>query len=817
MDIYNILNSDKKERKYSTERTNENKIEKNMENQQSNIQFNNMKNQSKQNHELCSSKEYVNKNQEYPKNMEVNNSHTNLKKKKINSGAAELCVKKKIDSQSDDYNTFKTINNKYILNDIVDKNIVNDFDDLLFLKEVNANTKNNLNHFHFDYSKNINTTTTATTTNSNSNNNNVLPQSQEHNIILNDEINSTNVHFETSKSDTGKEEFHKNIHKNQKEARGFGLGCNEYKGINRFSSVDNMNTKSMQRGVNSGKEILNEIKNKNIFSEIDVTNILTEDSPNKELSGTAVLGRRGGEGEEEGGGGGKGGVDSVILQNNINNTFGPLKMKIEELKMKKTNEQVITFSPKKYSHITTVMKPTVGMEQRSSLQTLKNENPLVHKTNSFIMNNWSSWINKGNNINDLNRTKLKEMNDIKDTNSKDLLNSPSVKEKDNSVSSTTPQNIKGTSNSFNFTNTNIAFGSDSLQRNRSIQNENNNITNVGRVPTMRAISNTMHFKLPINRNSGTNHNLKDMNSPNMRNTFLEKSNDPNTQNEGKIPGESRSHMNHLLENQENELTNEMLDGNRVDKEQMKHLIHLVQELISYCECIEGSKDKIADEFCKLRRSYNKLHHILKETQKREKNSHFKVEELRTTLSNYNNKLEEIKNTTSVGIANLEKHVQTLLTLNNTLEVEMLTVVNENTQLRKIVQNDQIQTHEINELRKQIENMNEEKTSLLIQIDNLKLENSKIENEKNVLLRDKTLLLCKIDDLENRLKKKKISKENEEGNPFVISSDAELNEQLNGYLNLNEDQRTELFKSFLFHWRDTNLFGQKFYEMLYNPN
>ncbi|CAA9986287.1 conserved Plasmodium protein, unknown function [Plasmodium knowlesi strain H] len=253
-------------------------------------------------------------------------------------------------------------------------------------------------------------------------------------------------------------------------------------------------------------------------------------------------------------------------------------------------------------------------------------------------------------------------------------------------------------------------------------------------------------------------------------------------------------------------------------EKKKDIVYLFQELLSYCECLKRNRKKSTEEINKIRISYNKVSDLLKETLKREKNSHIKIEELRNIIITYDEKLDRVKNSSEGTISNLNKNVQTLIDLNNNLEMEMNKVANENQQLRKIAQNEFNLNKEINELRNQIEILNNEKVVLVNQIDGLRLENSKIENEKNVLLSDKTLLHCKIDELENGLKNK--NKNNifnqangieRESNPFIINSDEEINQQVNNYLNLNHEQRTELFKNFLYHWRETNKAGQKFYE------
>ncbi|SBS80603.1 conserved Plasmodium protein, unknown function [Plasmodium ovale curtisi] len=258
------------------------------------------------------------------------------------------------------------------------------------------------------------------------------------------------------------------------------------------------------------------------------------------------------------------------------------------------------------------------------------------------------------------------------------------------------------------------------------------------------------------------------------------------------------------------------------REKKKDIVYLFQELLSYCECLKRSRKKSTEEINKIRISYNKVSHLLKETLRREKNSNMKIEELRNIIFNYDEKLDKVKNSSEGTITNLNENVQTLIDLNNNLEMEMNKILNENEQLRKIVRNEFQLNKEINDLRKQIEMLNNENISLVNEIDGLRLENSKIESEKNVLLSDKTLLHCKIDELENGLKNKNnlfnISHFSEkENNPFIINSDEEIKEQLNDYLNLNHDQRTELFKNFLYHWRETNKAGQKFYEQSYVVN
>ncbi|CAD2084436.1 conserved Plasmodium protein, unknown function [Plasmodium vinckei brucechwatti] len=258
------------------------------------------------------------------------------------------------------------------------------------------------------------------------------------------------------------------------------------------------------------------------------------------------------------------------------------------------------------------------------------------------------------------------------------------------------------------------------------------------------------------------------------------------------------------------------------EEKKKDIVYLLQELLSYCECLKRSRKKSTEEINKIRISYNKVSELLKETLKREKNSHIKIEELRNIINTYDEKFNRVKNCSEGTITNLNKNVQTLVDLNNDLEMEMNKVINENQQLRKIAQNEFELNKEINDLRKQVEVLNNENISLVNQIDVLRLENSKIENEKNVLLSDKTLLHCKIDELENGLKNRtsifsQSNITNQENNPFIINSDEEINEQVDNYLNLNHDQRTELFKNFLYHWRETNKAGQKFYEQAFSMN
>ncbi|CAD2096129.1 conserved Plasmodium protein, unknown function [Plasmodium vinckei] len=258
------------------------------------------------------------------------------------------------------------------------------------------------------------------------------------------------------------------------------------------------------------------------------------------------------------------------------------------------------------------------------------------------------------------------------------------------------------------------------------------------------------------------------------------------------------------------------------EDKKKDIVYLLQELLSYCECLKRSRKKSTEEINKIRISYNKVSELLKETLKREKNSHIKIEELRNIINTYDEKFNRVKNCSEGTITNLNKNVQTLVDLNNDLEMEMNKVINENQQLRKIAQNEFELNKEINDLRKQVEVLNNENISLVNQIDILRLENSKIENEKNVLLSDKTLLHCKIDELENGLKNRTsiFSQSNitsQENNPFIINSDEEINEQVDNYLNLNHDQRTELFKNFLYHWRETNKAGQKFYEQAFSMN
>ncbi|SCL99019.1 conserved Plasmodium protein, unknown function [Plasmodium chabaudi adami] len=258
------------------------------------------------------------------------------------------------------------------------------------------------------------------------------------------------------------------------------------------------------------------------------------------------------------------------------------------------------------------------------------------------------------------------------------------------------------------------------------------------------------------------------------------------------------------------------------EEKKKDVVYLLQELLSYCECLKRSRKKSTEEINKIRISYNKVSELLKETLKREKNSHIKIEELRNIINTYDEKFNRVKNCSEGTITNLNKNVQTLVDLNNDLEMEMNKVINENQQLRKIAQNEFELNKEINDLRRQVEVLNNENISLVNQIDVLRLENSKIENEKNVLLSDKTLLHCKIDELESGLKNRtsifsQSNVTNQENNPFIINSDEEINEQVDNYLNLNHDQRTELFKNFLYHWRETNKAGQKFYEQAFSIN
>ncbi|SOS76138.1 conserved Plasmodium protein, unknown function [Plasmodium sp. gorilla clade G1] len=254
-------------------------------------------------------------------------------------------------------------------------------------------------------------------------------------------------------------------------------------------------------------------------------------------------------------------------------------------------------------------------------------------------------------------------------------------------------------------------------------------------------------------------------------------------------------------------------------EKKTDMLNLIQELLSYCECLKRNRKKSSYEIQKIRVSYNKVSDLLKETLKREQNSHIKIEELRNIIINYNEKFDRIKNNSEGTITNLSKNVQTLIELNNNLENEMNKMIDENVHLRKIAQNELLLNKEINDLRKQLEILSNENVSLIDQIDFLRLENSKIENEKNVLLSDKTVLNCKIDVLENQIKNnmhthKKNLSEQIENSPFCVHTDKEINEHINNYLNLNHDDRTELFKNFLYQWRETNKAGQKFYDQAF---
>ncbi|SPJ08202.1 conserved Plasmodium protein, unknown function [Plasmodium sp. DRC-Itaito] len=285
-------------------------------------------------------------------------------------------------------------------------------------------------------------------------------------------------------------------------------------------------------------------------------------------------------------------------------------------------------------------------------------------------------------------------------------------------------------------------------------------------------------------------------------------------------------------NKLNNINNEENDINRNTKkldylnlcnystEKKADMLNLFQELLSYCECLKRNRKKSSYEIQKIRVSYNKVSDLLKETLKREQNSHIKIEELRNIIINYNEKFDRIKNNSEGTITNLSKNVQTLIELNNNLENEMNKMIDENVHLRKIAQNELSLNKEINDLRKQLEILSNDKVSLIDQIDSLRLENSKIENEKNVLLSEKTVLNCKIDVLENQIKsnmnthKKNLSQQIE-NNPFFIHTDKEINEQINNYLNLNHDDRTELFKNFLYQWRETNKAGQKWYDQAFS--
>ncbi|SBS94270.1 conserved Plasmodium protein, unknown function [Plasmodium malariae] len=324
-----------------------------------------------------------------------------------------------------------------------------------------------------------------------------------------------------------------------------------------------------------------------------------------------------------------------------------------------------------------------------------------------------------------------------------------------------------------------------------------------------------------NRYSGNNYN----NNNNMGNEQQRFNVNSSLTNQGNNLNSSNMKSLNFLQKNNNIINGNVNNENNVEYlnislqhglEKKKDIVYLFQELLSYCECLKRSRKKSTEEINKIRVSYNKVSDLLKETLKREKNSHIKIEELRNIIINYDEKFDRVKNSSEGTITNLNKNVQTLIDLNNNLEIEMNKVVNENHQLRKIAQNEFVLNKEINSLRKEIEILNNEKVSLVHQIDGLRLENSKIENEKNVLLSDKTLLHCKIDELENGLKNRnnffnKSQMTEKEINPFIINSDEEINEQLNNYLNLNHDQRTELFKNFLYHWRETNKAGQKFYE------
>ncbi|CXH85710.1 conserved Plasmodium protein, unknown function [Plasmodium berghei] len=347
----------------------------------------------------------------------------------------------------------------------------------------------------------------------------------------------------------------------------------------------------------------------------------------------------------------------------------------------------------------------------------------------------------------------------------------------------------------------------------SCNNSNNNITSVNNVSSHisnvinKSLTNENRVSVEGNENGVIpNNNLSQSSIINMN--FFPKN--------GIINNNMNGHIN-----SENNL--EYLSiSSKYFTENKKDIVYLLQELLSYCECLKRSRKKSTEEINKIRISYNKVSELLKETLKREKNSHIKIEELRNIINAYDEKFNRVKNCSEGTITNLNKNVQTLVDLNNDLEMEMNKVINENQQLRKIAQNEFELNKEINDLRKQIELLNNENISLVNQIDVLRLENSKIENEKNVLLSDKTLLHCKIDELENGLKNRtslfsQSNITNQENNPFIINSDEEINEQVDNYLNLNHDQRTELFKNFLYHWRETNKAGQKFYEQAFSMN
>ncbi|SOV84214.1 conserved Plasmodium protein, unknown function [Plasmodium reichenowi] len=286
------------------------------------------------------------------------------------------------------------------------------------------------------------------------------------------------------------------------------------------------------------------------------------------------------------------------------------------------------------------------------------------------------------------------------------------------------------------------------------------------------------------------------------------------------------HVNKLnnTNNEENDINSntkklDYLNLCNYSTEKKTDMLNLFQELLSYCECLKRNRKKSSYEIQKIRVSYNKVSDLLKETLKREQNSHIKIEELRNIIINYNEKFDRIKNNSEGTITNLSKNVQTLIELNNNLENEMNKMIDENVHLRKIAQNELLLNKEINDLRKQLEILSNEKVLLIDQIDSLRLENSKIENEKNVLLSDKTVLNCKIDVLENQIKNnmhtlKKNLSEQIENSPFCVHTDKEINEHINNYLNLNHDDRTELFKNFLYQWRETNKAGQKFYDQAF---
>ncbi|CRG93366.1 conserved Plasmodium protein, unknown function [Plasmodium gallinaceum] len=451
-------------------------------------------------------------------------------------------------------------------------------------------------------------------------------------------------------------------------------------------------------------------------------------------------------------------------------------------------------------------------EIKNNLSDLNNENMNVYnsdnKKKNFLIGHAVFFTPKKNLVNTSNEKKEIENKILHNLNDENNLNNHLLNnykwynnndQKKNDIFNNTIMKSKDVLSNVNNASSNINNNYNTNNNNIHLNNNNNN--------------NNFNYNINNNNNFGLNDKTLNINS-----SLTFKTHSINTSNLNNINFLQNSVNNN--ENNENKL--DYLNVSQYSSEKKKDIVYLFQELLSYCECLKRSRKKSTEEINKIRISYNKVSDLLKETLKREKNSHIKIEELRNIIINYNQKFDQVKNSSEGTITNLNKNVQTLIDLNNSLEIEMNKIVNENQQLRKIAQNEFALNKEINDLRKQIENLNNEKISLINQIDSLRLENSKIENEKNVLLSDKTLLHCKIDELENGLKNKNnIFNENnileKENNPFIINSDEEINEQLNNYLNLSHDQRTELFKNFLYHWRETNKAGQKFYEQSYLIN